>query len=301
MTSRLHIVFLAGACWVLLIALRLYQLQVVRHDLYTAKALRQQQRVIKLDSPRGTIYDAVGRELAVSVQVDSVYAVPSEIQDPQITAQALAAAVPGLDRGHLLRQLTGDREFIWVARKLDPPVAAAVRKLHLSGVYFLPESKRYYPMRELAAQVLGYVGTDNKGLAGLELLYDKQVTGKPGIRTVLRDARRGTMASPDLSSADPEPGQDLYLTVDAAVQHIVERELAAAVAFHHARRGSAVFLDPATGAVLAMASFPAFDPNQFSSYSPACWRNRTITDVYEPGSTFKVVTAAAALESGRVH
>jgi cell division protein FtsI/penicillin-binding protein 2 len=297
---RLHLVFLLGLAWVLLLGLRLYQLQVVKHGRYVAKAERQQQRVVKLDSPRGTIYDAAGRELAVSVQVDSAYAVPGEVQDPAATARALAAVVPEIGAEHLARQLAADREFVWVARKLDPPVAAAVHRLRLPGIYFLQESKRYYPMRQLAAQVLGYVGTDNHGLAGLELVYDKEINGKPGIRTVLRDARRGTVVSPDLSFADPEPGRDLYLTLDAAVQHMVERELERVVEQRGARRGSAVFLDPASGAVLAMASFPSFDPNEFGSFTPASWRNRSIADAYEPGSTFKIFTAAAALESGLV-
>jgi cell division protein FtsI (penicillin-binding protein 3) len=299
---RRRIGFVAGfgIVWVLLIAARLYDLQVVRYDHYSNKAGRQQQRVVTLDPPRGTIYDAQGRELAVSIQVDSVYAVPPEIEEPAAAATALARVVPGLDGVRLARQLTGDREFIWVARKLDPPVAAKVRALKLKGLYFVPESKRYYPMGDLAAQVLGYVGTDNHGLAGLELVYDREITGKPGKRTVLRDARQGTVAAPDLSSAEPQPGQNLYLTLDATVQHIAERELAHAIEERHAKRGSALFLDPRTGGVLAMASYPTFDPNDFASYPPESWRNRAIADVYEPGSTFKMVTAAAALEAGVV-
>jgi cell division protein FtsI (penicillin-binding protein 3) len=298
--SRLRIAAGLGALWILLIGCRLVQLQVVRHDHYVTRAARQQQRVIKLDPPRGTIYDARGRELAVSVQVDSAYAVPPEVRDPRATAARLARVIPGLDAKKVARELSRDREFIWVARKLDSPVADAVRALELPGIHFLPESKRYYPMRELAAQVLGYVGTDNHGLAGLELLYDEQVAGKPGVRTVLRDARRGTVVAPGLAFADAEPGQDLHLTLDAAVQHIVERELEKAVLEHGASRGIAVFLDPRTGGVLAMASYPSFDPNEFGRYGAARWRNRAIMDVYEPGSTFKIVTAAAALGSGRV-
>jgi cell division protein FtsI (penicillin-binding protein 3) len=289
-----------GLAWLGLIAFRLYQLQVVRYDHYAAKAERQQQRVITLDPPRGTIYDAQGRELAVSVQVDSAFAVPPQIDDPVATALALARVVPRLDAARLARQLRADREFVWVARKLDPPVADAIRALDLPGIDFLPESKRYYPMRDLASQVLGYVGTDNHGLAGLELVYDDVIAGKPGLRTVLRDARRGTLASPALSFADPEPGEDLHLTIDAAIQHIVERELARAVEERGAKRGSAVLLDPQTGGVRAMASYPSFDPNRFAAYPKSHWRNRTIMDVYEPGSTFKVFTAAAALESGLV-
>jgi cell division protein FtsI/penicillin-binding protein 2 len=299
--SRLHVVFLAGLLWVALIGLRLYQLQVVNHVRYVRKAHQQQQRVVKLDPPRGTIYDGVGRELAVSVEVDSAYAVPPEIGDRAATARAIARTCPGLDAARLERLLAEDREFVWVARKLDPPVAAALRRQRLAGIHFVQESKRYYPMRELASPVLGYVGTDNHGLAGLELIYDAVITGKPGLRTVLRDARRGTAVSPDLFFTEPQPGGDLYLTLDAAVQHMVERELQRVVEERRARRGSAVFLDPATGAVLAMASFPAFDPNEFERYAPGSWRNRAIMDAYEPGSTFKIVTAAAALESGLVH
>jgi cell division protein FtsI/penicillin-binding protein 2 len=298
---RLAVAVGLGTLWVLLIAARLYHLQVGRYEHYTGKAGRQQQRAVTLDPPRGTIYDAQGRELAVSIQVDSAYAVPPEIEDPRAAARAIARLVPDVDADKLARQLAGDREFIWVARKLDPPLAEKVRGLGLRGVYFLPESKRYYPMGTLAAQVLGYVGTDNHGLAGLELVYDDEVAGRPGKRTVLRDARRGTVVSPALSFAEPEPGRDLFLTLDATVQHIVERELAKAVEQRGAKWGSAIFLDPTTGGVLAMATYPAFDPNDFGRYPPARWRNAAIMDVYEPGSTFKIITAAAALESGAVH
>jgi cell division protein FtsI (penicillin-binding protein 3) len=299
-TPRLRIFVLLCAVWILAISVRLYHLQVIRYEHYTGKAERQQQRVVVLDPPRGTIYDARGRELAVSVQVDSAFAVPPQIEDPLAAARAIAEVVPEVDVKKLARQLAQDRDFVWVARKLDAPVANALRGLEIPGIYFLPESKRYYPMRELAAQVLGYVGTDNQGLAGLEQKYDELVAGKPGVRTVLRDARRGTVVSPDLSFAEPEPGKDLHLTLDAAIQHIVERELAKAVEERGASRGSAVFLDPSTGAVLAMATYPSFDPNHFEDYPSSRRRNRAILDVYEPGSTFKVFTAAAALESGKV-
>jgi cell division protein FtsI (penicillin-binding protein 3) len=299
--SRLRVISLVGLAWVALIGLRLYDLQVVSHLRYVRRARQQQQRVVKLDPPRGTIYDAAGRELAVSVEVDSAYAVPQEIGDRAAAARAIGAACPAVDAGRLENLLAEDREFVWVARKLDPPAAAALRRLHLPGLHFVPESKRYYPMRDLASQVLGYVGTDNHGLAGLELIYDAVITGKPGLRTVLRDARRGTAVSPDLFFTEPQPGGDLRLTLDATVQHMVERELQRVVEQRRARRGSAVFLDPATGAVLAMASFPNFDPNEFERYPASSWRNRTIMDAYEPGSTFKVFTAAAALESGLVH
>lgn len=296
MKSRLTVLLAVVTLWCGAIAWRLWNLQVEHHGEYRERASRQQQRVVELDPPRGAILDARGRELAVSVEVESAFAVPREIESPEAAAAALGNALH-LDRARLLRQLRADREFVWVARKLDPPQAQAVRALRLRGVHFLPESKRYYPLRELGAPVLGYVGTDDRGLAGLEAAFQPQIGGQPGKRTVLRDARRGTVLDPDLSFYDAVPGENLHLTLDAALQHILERELAAAVEERRAKSGSAVMLDPSTGAVLAMASVPTFDPNHFRDFDEESRRNRPIQDAYEPGSTFKMITAAAALEA----
>jgi cell division protein FtsI (penicillin-binding protein 3) len=297
--SRVVVLLAVFALWSAAIAARLWDLQVLRHDEFVRRAGRQQQRVIELDPPRGTIYDARGRELAVSVEVESAFAVPREIEDADAAATRLATLL-GLDRERLRRQLAGDREFVWVARKLDPPQVAALRGLDLPGIYFLEESKRYYPLRSTAAQVLGYVGTDNQGLAGLEAGYDRVVAGRPGRRTVLRDARSGMAMPPGLPSAAPEAGADLHLTLDAEIQSIAEEELGAAVERLRARSGSAVVLDPASGAVLALASWPGFDPNRFQDADEEAWRDRPVADAYEPGSTFKMVTAAAALEQGLI-
>jgi cell division protein FtsI (penicillin-binding protein 3) len=297
--SRLAVVLALFTLWLGAMGWRLWDLQVLRHDEFARRAERQQQRVIELDPPRGTIYDARGREIAVSVEVESAFAVPRELADVDDAATRLASTL-GLDRDRLRRQLGADREFVWVARKLDPPQVAAVRQLDLDGVYFLEESKRYYPLRQTAAQVLGYVGTDNQGLAGLEAAYDQVVAGKPGRRTVLRDARQGMALPPGMPAAAPEPGADLHLTLDAAIQSIAEEELDKAAKDLHARSGSVVLLDPATGAVLALASYPTFDPNDFRSANDAERRDRAIADAYEPGSTFKMVTAAAALEQGLI-
>ncbi|MEP7011550.1 MAG: penicillin-binding protein 2 [Acidobacteriota bacterium] len=304
MKTRLRVVAGLGLAWVALITGRLYYLQVIRHAHYTQRAGNQQQRVVELDAPRGTIYDARGRELAVSIEVDSVYAIPSEIADPAAVARQLSKLVDK-EPEKLAKQL-GDksRDFVWIKRKLDPQFADQIRALQVKGLRFVTESKRYYPMRELAAQVLGFVGTENHGLEGLEKLYDSTVAGKPGRRTVLRDARKGTVMDPELSFTDPEPGRDLHLTLDATIQHIVERELAQTVDERGARKGMAVFLDPRTGGILALASYPSFDPNQYGETSKDLLRNRArnraVTDSYEPGSTFKLVTASAALESGVV-
>lgn len=299
MKSRLVFLLVVFSLWGVAIAGRLWSLQVLRHDEFERRAERQQQRVIELDPPRGTIRDARGRELAVSVEVESAFAVPREVADASAAAELLARTLK-LDRAKLERHLSADREFVWVARKLDPPQAAAVRALEIPGIYFLEEAKRYYPLRETAAQVLGYVGTDNQGLAGLEARYDRSIAGRAGRRTVLRDARRGTALPPGLPSDAPVAGLDLHLTLDSAIQAIAEQELGLAVERLRAKSGSVVLLDPSTGAVLALASYPGFDPNRFRDFEDEARRDRAIADAYEPGSTFKMITAAAALEQGLV-
>lgn len=299
MKSRLVVVVVVLSLWCGAVVARLYQLQIQDHEIYRRRAEGQHHRRVELQPPRGTIYDTRGRELALSVDVDSVWADPSGVKNPAATAQSLARTL-GLDAGELEQDLRSEREFVWIARQLDRPRAAAVGELELAGVGFLRESKRYYPMRELAAQVLGFAGLDNQGLEGLEQAYNGVVSGQPVERKVVRDARRGTVLLPNLSFREAQPGRDLYLTIDAWIQHLLERELRAAVERTRAKSASAVILDPHSGAILAMASLPTFDPNHFSAYSRDTWRNRAVMDAYEPGSTFKMVTAAAALEGNLV-
>lgn len=281
------------------VAVRLYSLQVERHDHYTELAERQQQRVVELNPPRGTLYDARGRVLAVSTPADSLYAEPPRVKDPRSTARALAGVL-GMKAREIETKLATGRWFVWIARQLDPETARRVRELDLPGIGLREEARRYYPMGELAASVLGFVGTDPKGLTGLELAYDGEVAGRAARRVLLRDAAGRAVFDPQLSWAEAEPGNDLYLTLDATLQHIAERELARAVEEFRARGGSAVLLDPATGAVKAMASYPPFDPNRFGDYPAERWRNRAVAEAFEPGSTFKMVTAAAALEHNLV-
>ncbi len=302
MKGRLVLALVAACLWFLLVGARLAVLQLHEHEKYAERASDQQLRIVKLDPPRGTIYDARGRELAVSVPVDSLYALPERVEDPAGTAATLAPLL-GLEgaeeRAALERRLAGDRHWVWLERKLDPPTAEAVRALDLPGLGFVEESKRYYPMRELAAPLLGYVGTDDEGLRGLEYLYDDAVSGRAAERAVIRDNRAGSLLFPDLSFVEATPGKDLHLTLDATIQHAVESELFRAVEEHRAAGGWAVLLEPTTGAVLAMATYPPFDANRALEH-PELERIRPVTDVYEPGSTFKVVTAAAALETNRV-
>lgn len=297
--GRLLLVVGGAAMWMLAILFRLYDLQVRRHDDYRERAQQQQQRMVVLDPPRGTIYDARGRELAVSVEVQSLAADPSQIEHPSVVAAALAPLL-GLDRAKLAAGLDTNRQFVWLARKLDPEKAEEVLALDLPGVFALPESKRFYPLRELASQVLGYVGTDNHGLAGLEYRYEDVVASDPGSRRVVRDARYGTVSRPGGEVSAARPGRDLHLTLDATLQHIVERELDRAMATSGAKQGMVVLMDPRTGAILAMAGRPTFDPNHFGRYPRDTWRNPVVADAFEPGSTFKMVTLAAVLEQNAI-
>ncbi|MDA8016237.1 MAG: penicillin-binding protein 2 [Thermoanaerobaculia bacterium] len=316
--GRLVVLCALAAGWLLLAMGRLYWLQVERHEHFLGKALEQQREVLELDAPRGTIYDARGRELAVSIEAMSVVADPvylrrlaepapgengeDENREP-LDIDTLAtqlAVVLGQGTAEVRAKLDSDKRFVWIERKVDRPVAERVASLDLPGIHLLPESKRYYPMGTLAAQIIGYVGTDHQGLAGLEAHYDAAVRTEKGRTTVLRDGRAGTLVYPGLGRSEARPGHDLHLTIDSVLQNIVERELAAGVESSNARSGQAVMLDPETGAVLAMASVPTFDPNRWNDYPKNTWRNPPVQDAYEPGSTFKMVTLAAALESGHV-
>jgi len=297
--SRLLLSLVILALWTGGIVYRLAQLQIRDHEQYSLRAQGQHHRKVELQAPRGTIFDARGRELAVSVEVDSVWVDPSRVENPEAMANQLSKVLE-IDPKALVRSMDSAREFVWVARLLDPPQAAAVRELNLSGVGYLKESKRYYPMRQLASQVVGFAGVDSRGLEGLEGIYNELVAGRAARRDVLRDARRGTVLLPALSFRDPEPGSDLYLTIDVWIQYLLEKELAAAVERTEAKSGTALILDPNSGAILAMASVPTFDPNHFGDYGREQWRNRAVTDSLEPGSTFKMVTAAAALEANLV-
>ncbi len=296
MRARLVFSLVALALWAGVATARLYRLQVEDHEVYRERAQRQQQGSILLHPPRGTIFDARGRELAVSMTVESAFAVPAEIDDPAATAARIAATLH-VDQVEMTRRLASDAHFVWVARQLDPPLAAALAAYDLPGIHFLEESKRYYPQRELAAPVLGFVGIDDEGLAGIEALYDDTVAGEPVVRRMLRDARVGKALYPEVAPPQPVPGEDVALTLDASIQYLLERELAAGLERHRAASAVGVVLDPKSGAVLAMASLPAFDPNRYRAFAPERWRNRAIADAYEPGSTFKLFTAAAVLEA----
>jgi cell division protein FtsI (penicillin-binding protein 3) len=276
---------------------RLVYLQVFQHADMQVRANRQHNRMITAPAKRGDIVDRNGHVLAASVDVDTIFADPSEIDDPDETAALVCAALDDCsprERQDMARNLRRESQFAYLARKVTPAEAQRVRALKLEGVAFLKESRRLYPKRELAAHVLGYVGLDNIGLAGLEYHYDEQVRGRDGKIFVQTDARQHALTSRVERAATA--GASLELTIDQYLQHIAERELRAGVEENRAAGGTAIVMDPHTGEILALANWPTFNPNTFNRAEPEWRRNRAIQDLYEPGSTFKVVTASAALE-----
>lgn len=301
MKSRLYLLLVIGVLWFGALAGRLYQLQVIEHEHYVARAANQQRSEVILTPPRGTIYDSRGRRLAMSFEAASAYADPTALVDPLQASRELAPVI-GRDSERLARDL-GNREkrFVWVERQMEAELAERVRDLQIDGVAFTRESKRSYPQGRLAASVIGFTGVDPKGLAGIELAYEEVVAGAEVRRPILRDARRGKALYDSFSLPEPEPGADLHLTIDSSIQHVAERELAAAIEGQGAIGGSIVMLDPRSGAVLAMASYPGFDPNEYRQADPEERKNIPVQNAYEPGSTFKLITAAAALEAGAVN
>jgi cell division protein FtsI (penicillin-binding protein 3) len=295
--GRVFVAAALFAVWSLGIEARLVYLQVVDHGELMARAERQQLRTIDAPAKRGEILDRHGNVLAYSVDAESVYAAPTEIGDPDRAAASLCAALGDCsdrDRRTIAERLSRQRLFAYVKRQVSPEEAQRVAALGLNGVGFLKESRRYYPKRELAAHVLGYVGTEGQGLHGVEATYDALIRGRAGKILIQTDARQHAVTS--RVERPPTAGADLELTIDQYVQHIAERELRAGIDEHRASGGTVIVMDPHTGDILALANWPTFNPNAFNRSPLAHHRNRAIQEIYEPGSAFKIVTSAAALE-----
>ena len=293
-TKRLYFLGAILFLWLGAVIFRLVELQVVQYGDYQQRASRQQQRTIDVSPRRGIIYDRNGHELAMSVNVDSVFAVPSEVPD-QANAAELLARILKEDPKNLLAKMKSSHSFCWIARKVDPQVSERIRALNLRGVYFQQESRRYYPKGELAAQVLGYVGMDDEGLAGLEHAYENDLAGKPGTMVISRDARKRRFARVEKK---PEPGENLVLTIDEKIQWIAEREVDQAMIDTKAEAAMAVVQNPRTGEILALVNRPTFNPNNTKKITPAMLKDRAVSDIYEPGSVFKTVTYSAGLNEG---
>ena len=281
-----------AALSMLAIAGRLAWLQLFQYSEYLGRAQRQQQRVIEVTPRRGAIYDRNLHPMAMSIPVDSCFAVPAEISDASLASQLLSSVL-GIPREVIEARLGSSRSFVWIARKLPPEKAQAIQALNLKGIYFQKENQRFYPKRDLAAHVLGYVDLDEKGLGGIEYELDSQILAKPEKILVMADAKRRWF---DAAESQREPGASVVLTVDEKIQFIAERELAAAVAKTRAIAGTVIVQDPSNGQILAEASWPKFNPNAAGESATESHMNRAIGALYEPGSTFKLITLAAAFE-----
>jgi len=288
--------------WTTVIFARMFWLQVVRHREYLERAQKQQQRTFEVAPRRGVLYDRNLRELAMTVQVDSIYAVPGEVEDKKAAAQTLAAIVHtdpddfATSEEQIANRLGVGRSFAWIARRVTPEVSAKVQALvksgDLKGIYFQKEFQRFYPDNQIAAQVLGYVGIDDNGLGGLEQKFESLLHGVPGRMFTAVDARRHALSS---SEREPAPGRNLQLTIDERIQYLAERALDRAMEKYHPDNGTVVVQDVHTGQILALAIRPTFDPNQFRHTTQGLLRNHAVSDAYEPGSTFKLLTYSAAL------
>src|SRR5882724_5210356 len=290
---RLLIVAGVALLWMTAVFGRLGYLQLVRHSTYVARAQRQQQRTIEITPKRGAIYDRNMHPLAMSVPVQSAFAVPSEIGDNRAMAARLLSGVLGIPRDVLDARFESGGSFVWILRKLPPDKAEAVRSLNLKGVYLQAENQRYYPKRELASHVLGFVDLDEKGLGGIEYELDSTIRGKAEKIVVLEDARQHSF---DGGVAQRDQGANVVLTIDEKIQYIAERELAEAIAKTHALAGTVIVQNPNDGSILALANWPKFNPNSPNDAKTEARMDRAVSAIYEPGSTFKLITLAAAFD-----
>ena len=291
---RVRYVWIAilAVVWMGAVLARLTYLQLFNYSEYHARARRQQQRIVETSPKRGSIYDRNLRELAMSISVDSLFAVPSEITDAAMVARLLSGVL-GESEDEIQTKLKNSRSFVWVARKLPPEQVDRIQSLNLRGLYFQKESRRFYPKRELASHVLGYVDVDEKGLGGVEYELDSRIRSKPGKLMILTDARHRWY---DRDEQSPATGGSVVLSLDEKIQYIAEKELGRAIASTGAKSGTIVVQDPYTGELLAVANYPTFNPNKPGEKPADSRLNRAVAATYEPGSTFKLVTLAAALE-----
>lgn len=275
-----------------LVSLRLVDLMVVHHKRFSDDAQKQHVKVEDIQVKRGIIVDRRGRELALNLDLDSIYADPKHLSRDGNDVKRLASAISREPKA-VLANIPDKGRFKWVERKLDPETAEKIRALKIEGLGFLPEAKRFYPKADLASHILGFVGMDNQALEGIELKFDKYLKTSGGKITVERDAGGRTL-SPGVNTE--VKGNNIVLTIDEVLQRIVEKELDKAMARWKAAAASVIMMDPLTGEILALANRPAYDPNRGGGASASAKRDRAITDLYEPGSTFKIVVGIAALE-----
>jgi cell division protein FtsI (penicillin-binding protein 3) len=271
-------------------------LQIFCGPWLSQKAANQYEASFKSSEKRGTIYDTNLKEMAVSVDVTSIAAHPRQINDARAMAKSLAGILK-IDSKELIKKLSSDKKFVWIKRRVTPKETEAVRNLKITGIDFIPEYNRFYPNKMLSAQTLGFTNIDDHGIEGIEFYYDAHLRGSTSKFTVLKDAL-GRGFDAEKRRVSKFRGNNLILTIDSTIQYIAEKALEEAVTEFSAKSGMAIIMAPKTGAILAMAHFPFFNPNAFNGFDKKLWRNRIITDHFEPGSTMKIFSAAAAIESG---
>lgn len=296
--KRIASLFFIFVAIISLLAVRFFWLQVIKGDELAEKALDNRMRDVPVKAKRGILYDRNGRELAISVSTDSVYAIPAEIRKSKREreiAQKLASVL-GMDEEKIYEKLTRQVSWIWIKRQVDLDTSQQLRKLDLDGIGLSEESRRFYPKGKLASHVLGISGIDNNGLDGLDLYYDKLIGGTDGRIVIEHDAWGREIPEATHRYIPPTDGSSLILTIDETIQYIVERELDKAVELRQPKAAAVIVMDPKTGDILAMASRPNFDPNNYNDYPAGNRRNFAVNDAYEPGSTMKIVTASAAME-----
>ena len=286
------IVMVAGFAGVIA---RFFILQVLHAGELTAKADRQHQKVVSVEGARGVIYDRQARMLAINMDVPSVFGVPSSLHNPSRAARDLARVLP-VRADEIERKLRQERGFVWIARKLDPEQGRRLQDLSLDGIGTILEGRRFYPKRSLLSHVLGFADMDGEGLEGVERRYDSHLRGEKQIVVLQRDALGRTVFPKGIHERAPSAGHNLTLTIDEFIQYVAEKELDEGVASARAKSGMVIVMEPRTGEILAMALSPKFDPNAAGAVSADRLRNRAVTDTYEPGSTMKIIVAAAALE-----
>ncbi len=293
--ARRYVLLLVMLCGFAVVLFRLVSLQVLQAAELTAKADRQHQKTVSLEGARGTVVDRHGKVLAMNMEVPSVFGIPTALESPAKTARSLSPVLH-VRTDELEKKLRQDRSFVWLARKLDPEQGHRLEHMPMEGIGLVMEGRRFYPKGPLLAHVLGFAGMDGEGLEGIERRYESQLHGEKRVVILQRDAMGRTVFPKGQAEQVPAAGHSLVITVDEVIQYIAEKEVEEAVTKAHAKSGTVIVLDPQTGAVLALAISPRFDPNAVASLTADRWRNRALTDTYEPGSTMKALVAAAALE-----
>jgi cell division protein FtsI/penicillin-binding protein 2 len=296
---RIGVVLLIFTILLILISTRIFYIHIVFHDKAVQLASRQHFVRIELEPKRGDILDRNMRKLATSLKVDSIYAVARDITDKKSSARLLASIL-GQDEAFLHERLNRDKMFVWLARKISDEKSERIRQLRLKGIHTIDETKRFYPDSKLACQTIGFAGMDNTGLEGIEAYYDSYLNGKKGYKVIVRDAKGREIKALSDRYIPPVNGFNVVTTLDEIIQHITHKALKRVVDKHKAEAGIALVMDPYNGDILALAVFPSYDINEFHLASDSQKRNRAITDYHEPGSVFKVFTASACIDSGKV-